>query len=534
MPFHSWLKHTLKKQSIWQKKAPTANANESNSREPAGEPLSNMEERLQWIKKRLAGCSDLVCHPFTAGQQIPCAIFYLKSLADRSVIQQEVLKAVLSFDSTLDAEALSNLIFTQRHLPMDNTIVHQSMEPALGAVLNGQVLLLVGNDERMLEMAVASFEKRSIDEAPNESVIRGPREAFIENIDVNLSLVRRRLRTEAFKTEVMTIGTDTRTTVIMAYLQGKCKPELVDEVRRRLSCIEIDGVLDTGYLEEFIEDNPYSPFPQIQYTERPDVTVASLLEGRIAVLVDGSPNALLAPVTFFMFMQAAEDYYQRFIAASWIRWIRYVFLFASLLLPSLYIAVTTVHPEIIPERLLRTIAASREIVPFPALVEAFIMEIFFEALREAAVRIPKSVGQAVSIIGALIIGTAAVQAGIVSAVMVIIVSLTGISSFIIPHFDLGLSFRLLRFPMMILASTFGLFGIACGMILIYVHMVELRSFGVPYLSPIAPLRYKDLKDVLARAPWWLMKTRPGLSGSDKRRQAVQSRKWAGQPEKGGD
>ncbi|WP_246079130.1 spore germination protein [Paenibacillus piri] len=491
-----------------------------------------MDERLQWFKQKLLQCSDTVIHTFIAGPQIKCTLIYLKGMVDRKVIQQDVLKTIINFDSSLSAEAFSNLIFDQLHVPVDNVKVLHSIDKALAGILGGNALLLVDGDERMLEIAVTAFEKRSIEEAPNESVIRGPREAFIENLDVNLSLMRRRLQTESFKSEVMKIGTETQTKVVVAYLQGICKQELVDEIKKRLSSIEFDGVLDTGYLEEFIEDNPYSPFPQIQYTERPDVAVASLLEGRVAVIVDGSPNAILAPVTFFMFMQAAEDYYQRYVAASWIRWIRYVFLFASLLLPSLYIAITTVHPEVIPERLLRTIAASREIVPFPALVEAFIMEIFFEALREAAVRIPKSVGQAVSIIGALIIGTAAVQAGIVSAVMVIIVSLTGISSFIIPHFDLGLSFRLLRFPMMILAGTFGLFGIVCGLILFYLHLIELSSFGVPYLSPIAPMRFSDLKDILVRAPWWRMRTRPGLSGSNRQRQPVYSRKWAKPPEEG--
>lgn len=285
-----------------------------------------------------------------------------------------------------------------------------------------------------------------------------------------------------------------------------------------LGNIEIDGVLGSSYVEEFLDHSRFSPFPQVQYTERPDVVSAALLEGRVAIIVDGTPMVLLAPVTLWMLLQSAEDYYQRYIAGTWIRWIRYLFVFISLLLPSVYVAITTFHPEMIPPKLLMTIAASREIVPFPALIEAFIMEISFEALREAAVRIPKSIGQAVSIIGALIIGTAAVQAGIVSAAMVIIVSFTGIASFIIPHFDLGLSIRLLRFPIMIFAGLFGLFGIICGLLLIYIHLINLRSFGMPYLAPMTPLIIGDLKDTYVRAPWWYLRKRPSTAGKNKIRQ----------------
>ncbi|GJM68872.1 hypothetical protein HMSSN036_10880 [Paenibacillus macerans] len=312
---------------------------------------------------------------------------------------------------------------------------------------------------------------------------------------------------------------------MLAYVEGLCKPELIKEVQRRLSYLKMDGVLSSSYVEECIEDNPYSPFPQLQYTERPDVVSAALLEGRIAILVNGSPMVLMAPVTFPMLLQSAEDYYQRYVAATWIRWIRYFFVLVSLLLPSLYIAITTFHPEMIPAQLLIAVASSREIVPFPALLEAFAMELAFEALREASIRIPKSIGQAVSIIGALIIGTAAVQAGIASAAMVIIVSLTGIASFIIPHFDLGLSFRLLRFPIMILASLFGLYGIACGMILIYIHLVNLRSFGIPYMSSIAPLVTEDLADTLLRVPWWKMYKRPVQIADLEIRQKNNSRGW---------
>lgn len=427
-------------------------------------------------------------------------------------------------DAGDDADQFRSRLFDLRQLFVSDFRFLPGLTDGVSSVLNSNAVLLVEGESRLIEFPLAKHEKRSIEEPPNESGIRGPREAFIEDIDVNLSLIRKRLKTPKFKTETIRLGSLTDTKIVIGYIDGLCKQSLLNEVKARLSKIDIDGILGSSYIEEYLDDSPFSPFPQLQYTERPDITAAALLEGRVVIIVEGTPIVLLAPVTLMMLLQSSEDYYQRYFASTWIRWIRYLFLFVSLLLPSIYIAITTFHPEMIPSKLLVTVMSSREIVPFPALVEAFIMEISFEALREAAIRIPKSIGQAVSIIGALIIGTAAVQAGIVSAAMVIIVSLTGIASFISPHFDLGLTFRFLRFPIMILAGFFGLFGIACGMILLYIHLINLRSFGTPYLSPITPLAPKDFKDTLVRAPWWLMNKRPTETAARNRRQWRAGRK----------
>lgn len=484
---------------------------------PANKPAETFDERLEWLQQELVRCSDLIIHTFHAGPELKCALVFFRGIIDKNTVQDEVLRNLFTLDPD-DAAKFREQLFEYKWLSVTDLNVITDPQKGLTAILEGHALLLVDGDRRMLEIPAASFEKRAIEEAPNESVIRGPRESFIEDLDVNIRLLRKRIKTPAFKIESMEIGVQTKTKVAIVYMQGICKPELLEEVKKRLSEIRIDGVIGSSYLEEFLKDSPFSPFPQMQYTERPDATAASLLEGRVAILVDGTPIALMAPVTLFMLMQATEDYFQHYVAATWIRWIRYVFLVVSLVLPSTYIAVTTFHPEIIPSNLLITIAASREIVPFPALVEAFIMEIAFEALREATVRIPKAIGQSVSIIGALIIGTAAVQAGIVSAFMVIIVSLTGIASFISPHFDLGLAFRLLRFPIMILSGMFGLFGLACGLIFIYIHLINLRSFGMPYLSPLTPLKIADLKDTFIRVPWPYMNRRPAFAGENRRRQ----------------
>jgi spore germination protein KA len=270
--------------------------------------------------------------------------------------------------------------------------------------------------------------------------------------------------------------------------------------------------LESGYIEELIEDNSYSPFPQLVNTERPDVAAANLLEGRVVILVDGTPFVLIAPISFFSLLQSPEDYYQRYMISSIIRILRFVFMVLSLLLPSLYVAVLTYHQEMVPTALLISVASSRESVPFPALVEALMMEVTFEALREAGVRLPKQVGAAVSIVGALVIGQAAVQAGLVSAPMVIVVAITGVSSFMVPHYTQGIALRMLRFPIILLAGTLGLLGVMLGVITIVVHLCTLRSFGIPYLTPIAPVKGRELKDALIRAPWWKMDTRPHLTG----------------------
>ena len=482
-------------------------------------------ERLEWIREQMIDNSDVAYHTFVAGPSVDCALIYLRGMVDLNMLQEDVLKVLLRLDAP-DAAHFRKRLFDLKQLSVTGYRLIPTLKEGISSVLDCNAILLVDNEQSIIELPLEKHENRAIEEPPNEAGIRGPREAFIENVDINITLIRKRLKTAKFKTETTRIGSLTQTKVVIAYIEGICKKDLLEEVRSRLSRIEIDGILGSSYIEEYLDDTPFSPFPQLQYTERPDITAASLLEGRVAILVDGTPIVLIAPVTLMMLLQSSEDYYQRFIASTWIRLIRYFFLIVSLLLPSTYIAITTFHPEMIPSKLLVTVMSSREIVPFPALVEAFIMEVSFEALREAAIRIPKSIGQAVSIIGALIIGTAAVEAGIVSAAMVIIVSLTGIASFISPHYDLGLAFRFLRFPIMIMAGFFGLYGITCGLFLLFLHLINLRSFGTPYLSPFSPLAASDMKDTLIRAPWWLMNKRPLPSGANKHRQHKYGRKWS--------
>ncbi|MGY4762639.1 spore germination protein [Paenibacillus caseinilyticus] len=470
---------------------------------PEEDPLPvRLEEAEAGLRLAFADCSDIVFRELQLSSFPKGLLVYAEGLVKTEELNGHVLRPLLFEGRAAD------------DLPVSDTKKACTCQEVIRQVLQGSAVLLRDGSPEALVLSVAGGERRSIQEPSTEAAIRGPREGFNESLQVSLSLVRLRVRTPRMKTVSYSIGEQTRTGVILSYIEGIANPSVVDEVKERLARIRIDSVLESGYIEEWIEDNPYSPFPQLHYSERPDTVAAQLLEGRFAIFVDGTPFVIMGPVTAWHMMQASEDYYERFLIGSFIRWLRYVFVFIALFLPAVYIAVTTFHQDMLPTTLILSIAAAREVIPFPALVEALIMEIAFEALREAGIRLPKTIGQTVSILGALVIGQAAVQAGIVSAPMVIIVSLTGIASFCIPRFNFAISIRMLRFPMMFMAGAFGIFGMSVASVLILCHMCNLRSFGVPYLSGIAPYQPDNAKDVFVRVPWWNMLTRPaGMNGS---------------------
>ncbi|MDF2726372.1 MAG: GerA spore germination protein, partial [Paenibacillus sp.] len=319
----------------------------------------------------------------------------------------------------------------------------------------------------------------------------------------------------------MQIGTRTRTDINIAYIQSLAKDTLVAEVKRRLERIRIDAILESGYIEELIEDSPLSPFNTVQSTERPDKVASALLEGRVAILVDNTPVVLIVPTFFWQFLQAPDDYYNRYWIGTFFRIVRYFGFLISLILPSIYVMLVSFHHEMIPTSLALTIASGREVVPFPVLLEALIMELAFELMREAGLRMPRQIGQAVSIVGSLIIGQAAVQAGLVSPFMVIVVAITGISSFAIPTYSSSLSLRIFRFPLLIASGVFGLLGFATAFFAILLHALSVRSFGEAYLAPASPFRPSDQRDMLLRVPMWMMDQRPSQSQDGKRQGRAQ-------------
>lgn len=472
---------------------------------------------LERMKGIFGKCSDVAFREIKVTDSARGFVVFVDGMIKSEEVSDHILMPLVRFPHhSSDPEALK----------MGNIIPPQvsdcmTYKDAVNSILAGNAVLFIQGHDKAIVINARGGTRRGVEEPQSEAVIRGPREGFNENLRTNTSLLRFKIKTPALKMQSFTIGEQTQTAVVLSYIDGLVDPEVIGEAEKRLKSIKMDGVLESGYIEEMIEDEPYSPFPQLQYTERPDTAAAALLEGRFAIFTDGTPLVLLGPVTFWSFMQASEDYYERYIVGNLIRWLRMVFIFIALFLPALYVAVSTYHQDMLPTNLLLSIAAARESIPFPALVEALIMEISFEALREAGIRLPKTIGQAVSILGALVIGQAAVEAGIVSAPMVIIVSITGIASFTIPRFNMAISIRLLRFPLMILAGVFGLFGIIVGLVLTTVHLCRLESFGVPYLSGMAPYKKKEQKDLLIRVPWWKMILRPSsFSRLNRRRMNV--------------
>ncbi|OMF37962.1 spore germination protein [Paenibacillus sp. FSL H8-0548] len=474
----------------------------------------NLEDTITIIDSLLGMNADFLKRRFHVFGQYPAAVFYYSSMTNSTMINSEILKPLMYPPPSLESESiaedqLKSILFNDS-LYHSGGQLESSISILVDGILLGKTIVVVDKLDEAFLVHTRSLDKRAIDQPATEQVIRGPREGFIEMLDTNISLLRYRLPTIDFHIETMEIGRRSKSKVAVCYLDGVTNLDLLKEVNKRLSNIDIDAVLDSGYLEQYIEDNHLSPFPQVQYTERPDKVVANLLEGRVAIIVDGSPLALVVPTVFNQFYQTVEDYTERFLLMSAIRMARLVALVFSLIFPSLYVAIISFNPELIPTEFAVAVAGGRAGVPFPAIIEVLVIEISMEVLREATIRLPQQVGGALSIVGVLVVGQAAVAAGFASPITVVIIALTTIGSFATPAYNAALALRLLRFPLIIMAGIFGLYGVMIGLILILNHLLSLKSFGVPYMSPLVPGNFQGMKDVLIRGPLWWMSDRPSF------------------------
>lgn len=481
---------------------------------------AELEYNLSFLRGAFGGCYDLVLRAFTSGiDGKKCLIAFLDGMVDKNIINTDVIKPIQtpgnsgprSERAKPDAAAML----------MENTLLNISvikevffLKDAVKQILEACCVLFIEGSSSAVVIYASDIKTRSVSEAQGESVLRGPLEAFIEDVNVDVTMIRRRLKTTNLKLEQYEIGKQSKTKVILAYLQGVADEQVIGEARRRLEKVDIEMLFDGGQIQSCIEDDPLSPFPQMNTTERPDVCTAALAEGRFAILVDGSPFVIIAPTTFFYLFSAAEDYYNRYIFVSFIRIISYLAFIVALAGPSFYIAVTTYHPDMLPTTLLISVLSARANVPFPALLEAVLLELIFELVREAAIRLPNRISQALSIIGALVIGQISVQAGLVSPLMIITVSITGLASFVIPKINSARQISVLRFPLMIFAATMGIFGLIMAGLIILIHLAALRSFGVPYLSPVTPLHPEGLKDTVIILPARSMGGQPSFIASD--------------------
>jgi len=471
---------------------------------------SDLEGNITYIVKAFGSSSDLVIRRLRAGKSgsVSAAVIHIDGLIDGLLMAQSIVRSITVMTENLDSpQSVLDELYNGLISVTGIDKVVDAHEVVL-RIAEGSCVVLVDSVPAALVCAVQGYEQRSPEEPSTEATVRGSKEGFVESIRVNTSMLRRRIAHPRLRIEQYRLGRLTRTSVAIAYVQGIARPSVVQEVRSRLERVDIDSIQESGQLEELIEDAPLSPFPTIGRTERPDRIVGALLEGRVAVLVDGTPFVLVVPLTLMTLLTTPEDYFERFYAGTLVRVIRVVAITVSLLLPSFYVAITTFHQELLPTPLILSIAAQREGVPFPAFVEALLMEVTFELIREAGIRLPRIIGPAVSIVGVLVLGDAAIRAGLVSPIMVIVVAATGIASLGTPAFSLAIGIRFLRFVLLFLSSFLGLFGIAIGMLALFAHAAALESFGVPYMLPIAPVVDSGLKDAIVRAPWWAMKKRP--------------------------
>jgi len=465
-------------------------------------------------------CSDLLFHEFIINADIPlrALIVYVAGLTDYEMVSDHLLKAIMQEASYLPStvhlsKANAQQVIQERLIHLAETDKTTDLIELVKKVLEGNTVLILDGSGTAIIAGVRGGEGRAIDEPDSEPGVRGPKDGFVESLDTNMSLVRRRIKTSRLKSETFQVGLLTKTKLVVCYVKGIANDKVVQEVKKRIARINVDSILSANHIEELIMDEAFSLFPLVQYTERPDKTAASLLEGRVVILVDNSPMPLIVPITFISLLQAAEDYYNNAVFATFVRLLRFIAVNIALLLPAITVAGFSFHQELLPTSLISTVSGARQGLPLPIVIEILMIEFAFELLREAGVRLPKTIGQAISTVGGLVVGQAAVNAGFVSPISVIVVATTAIASFTISNYAAGTALRILRFILIILAGFLGGVGILADLMIILFHLCSLRSFGIPYLSPFAPLSLGDLKDAFVRAPWWAMQMRPRMPGS---------------------
>lgn len=480
----------------------------------------NLAENKKELLSILGDCADIKKIPIQIGigRDIECFITYVEitggSLMFSKSVFGRLVKQLNEMTKEEVYESLSNNV-----LGITDITFFDTMEDAVGGMFAGDVLVLVDGFDRVFKIPDKGYPGMGVQEPQSEKVIRGSNEGFADSIKINTALIRKRLRTPKLKVREVRLGTRSNTNVDIVYMEDLVYPKLVGEVEKRLSRYEIDGVMDSGIIEQLSEEKWYSPFPQFQTTQRPDRAAMAILEGRIVVFSDNSPVGLILPTDYNSFIQTSDDYYSRWEIASMGRILRFLASFFALTFPGLYLAVTNFHTQILPTPLLLSFAAARQGVPFPAVVEVFLMEIAFELLREAGVRLPGAMGNTIGIVGGLIIGQAAVEANIVSPIVVIVVAFTALCSFAIPNEEFASAFRILKFGFIFLCSWLGFYGFLFGLLLVLIHLSHLKSFGIPYLMPFvgADLTgYEDQRDFVIRQPLFKLSRRPVFARRNQR------------------
>lgn len=462
---------------------------------------SSMYTNLTKLETIFSGIPQLTMRelPLKSGEK--ALLVYLDGLVDKTIVNRDIVHPLLVTES-LYPEKIESVLFVGK---IKKITLWAEIEESL---FHGCCIIFMDGFSHAFLIEAQGWPQRAIQEPQIESAIKSAHQGFIETANANIAMIRRYIPSSELKVKEHTIGERGGVKVSLLYLDDVTNPSILEELETRLESLNVDIILNTGELEGYLEDQAFTPFPQFSMTERPDTAASHILQGRVVIVMDRSPGVLVAPMTFFSYFQTVDDYSVRWIVASFIRLLRFLAFFIAILAPAIYIATVSFHYELIPLSLLLTIGESRERVPLPPILEAFIMELVLEMLREAGLRLPAPIGQTIGIVGGIVIGQAAVSAGLVSNIMVIVVALTAISSFIIPNLEMSAGVRMIRFPMMLVASLFGMVGIIWGFILLILHLLSLESLGTPYGASFSPMHFSELKDTFVRLPMWMMKKRP--------------------------
>ena len=481
----------------------------------------DLEKNITIIEKAFQNCGDIVKRHFFVGEKKDIAVYmiYTDNIVNGGAIEESILTNIMN-RCRIDGKKEGMLKrLNEQVIAIGEMNEVKTFQEIFDAVLLGDTILLMDGNDIALQASTKGFPSRGVNEAKTEVVVQGPKDAFTEIGATNIVLIRRRIRDTKLKVKRTKVGKRSKTDVAILYMEDIVRKEILQEVEYKINQIDIDVILDSGYIDQLLENRWLSPFPQLQMTERPDKAASALLEGRVVIVIDNTPFVVIAPATLNVFFQAAEDYYDRWEIMSFIRLIRYCAGFLAVALPGLYIALTVFHPSMLPTNLALKIAETRQNIPFPAVGEILIMELAFELLREAGIRLPSPVSSTIGIVGGIIIGQAAVEAGIVSPSVVIVSALTGICTFVIPNIALVSGLRLTKYIVLIFSALLGLYGFWIALILILIHMASLKSFHIPFLYPFCSAsvnHYNDLEDSIFRLPLWFMKKRPIFSNDEHR------------------
>jgi spore germination protein KA len=483
--------------------------------------------------------ADFITRKFKIAKKIGAFIANIDGMVDRTFITDFIIRPLMeinNFDEYFNASYLMPIVdyIIENVISVNELDKVEDCDTILLRILNGDTALFVDGCNACIMINTRGYEKRSVDKPIIENVVLGSQEGFTEHLRTNITLIRKIIKNKNLISEMINIGQTNHVFCAVLYMNGIVNQEVVKEVKKRINSIDADFIIGSSMLGQYIEDNSFMLFPQMLTTERPDRAASFLMEGKVIIIADGIPFAEAVPITFYHLLQTSEDSMLRWQYGTFLRIIRMFGVFISTLLPALYVGVVMFHQEMIPTELLASIVRTKENVPFPTIIEIMLLEISFELIREGGIRVPGVIGQTLGIIGALILGQAAVTAGLVSPILIIVVAVTGLGSFAIPNYPLGIGLRILRFFFTLLAGIIGFYGISVGLFVVACLTCNMKSFGVPFLSPVAP-KTKANPDLIIRQPIWKQETRPDfLNVPNRKRQSKNSKGWVKQNNREGD